>query len=222
MINSLLSNNCYLCNQDTDRFCCRPCMQDLINNQTHCIICAVPTTYSTVCGRCQKNKPIFANTFAPFSYQYPINQIICAAKYHSQPELFIELSRSFVNHLKKTQTELPQAIIPVPTHYSKQRLRGYNQATYLAQLIAKPLALPVISDAVIKHCPTTPQNQLKSKQRYKNVLNSFSLIKAINYQHISIVDDVMTTGATVNEVARLLYPSCPKISIWVIARTPHH
>lgn len=115
---------------------------------------------------------------------------------------------------------LPQAIMPIPLHSKRLRQRGFNQALELAKPLAKKLKLPLLSTHCKRHKATKVQSKLPAKKRSANTKDAFSLTQPISYSHIAIIDDVITTGNTVNEVSRLLKKAGVKnIEIWCIAKT---
>ena len=115
---------------------------------------------------------------------------------------------------------LPEYIIPVPLHPKRIRQRGYNQATLLAKPLSKALALPLDKFQVKRTRYTPAQSQLHKKARLKNMKNAFSCKKDLPYQHVAIVDDVMTTGSTLNTLAHCLKQNgVSRVDVWVIART---
>ncbi len=111
--------------------------------------------------------------------------------------------------------------MPVPLHKSRMRQRGFNQSIEISRVIAKRLKLPIEYKAVTRKKPTAAQTGLDAKQRQKNIKGAFELTGKINHKHILIVDDVITTGATVNELARLLKKNgVEQVGVLSIARAP--
>ena len=117
-----------------------------------------------------------------------------------------------------------QAVLPVPLHLKRLRHRGFNQALEIARPITRILALPIVNDAVYRRCDTQPQAEQPAAQRERNIRGAFELGKSVDYKHIAIVDDVMTSGHTVNEIAQLLRQAgVEQIEVWCVARAwPHH
>ena len=125
---------------------------------------------------------------------------------------------------KTNDLVLPQAIIPVPLHPSRQYERGFNQAEELARQIAKNLNCSLDIHLISRNLNNPKQSGLDARQRKKNVKGIFKLNKnQKTYQHVAIVDDVMSTGSTVNEISKLLKKAgVEKIDIWILARASHH
>jgi ComF family protein len=114
-----------------------------------------------------------------------------------------------------------ELIIPVPLHRKRLCERGYNQALELAHAMAKQLNVPIDMESCVRTRATAAQSELSSEQRQKNVRGVFSLRKPIAAKTVAIVDDVMTTGATVTELARVLRQSgVQEVQVWVCARAP--
>ena len=116
---------------------------------------------------------------------------------------------------------LPQLLIPVPLHGRRLRERGFNQAQELARILSARLSIPIDSHSLCRTRNTTAQSGLPKKERQRNIRNAFALTAKVASPHVAIIDDVMTTGLTVNEIAKILRASgVSEIEIWVFARTP--
>jgi ComF family protein len=115
--------------------------------------------------------------------------------------------------------QLPDCLIPVPLHKARYRERGFNQSIEIARTAGKALQIPVDVHSCIRHRDTPHQTQLTAKQRRKNMKNAFSIRQAIPARHIAIIDDVMTTGSTVHELAAVLKKAgVARVDVWVCAR----
>ncbi|MDQ7049195.1 MAG: ComF family protein [Enterobacterales bacterium] len=196
-----------------------------INN---CLVCGLPLTplelqassLSSPCGECLKNSPAFDHTVSIFHYQAPINRLITQLKYASQFRYLPLLSSYLVakiSHFYRQQS-LPQALVPVPLHPSKLKARGFNQSSLIAAELQKRLNIPILTSGVIRHKKTFPQSDLDAKQRQKNLKNAFQvLLKPPS--HIAIIDDVVTTGATASELAKVLrLAGAKQVDVWSLAR----
>lgn len=213
-----LPGACFFCLTKTSGTWCDECEQDFILNIARCPVCARNTIYNEVCGACLKRQPDFASTEILFNYQYPASHLIKSFKFNNRPEL----ARCFAEKLAKrliNKTMLPEMLLPVPLHKKRQRERGYNQSLEFAAQIAKCLGLKVNSSLCRRIKNTDPQSTLPMNIRRKNVKGAFCLNDARLPEHIAIVDDVITTGSTVNELAALLRKAgCQRIDVWAIAR----
>lgn len=146
--------------------------------------------------------------------------LIKKLKYQQKIHFASILSTLFIkkiNNLKNFQ--LPQAIIPIPMHSKRLKSRGFNQALELARIFASHYQIPLNYSCFIRHRYTDLQAEMNASKRQKNVQHAFLLKKPLPYSHIALVDDVMTTGSTVNEAARELKKSGVKrVDVWTIAR----
>ena len=171
-----------------------------------------------LCGRCLSRKSAFDETYAPFIHQGAIRHLINALKFEANYKNARLLGMLLAEYLKQT-AELPDLIIPVPLHKIRYRQRGFNQAIEIGRTVAKELQIPLDLNSCIRHHDTPHQSQLPAKKRVQNLKNCFSIIKPIQVQHIAILDDVMTTGSTVHELARVLKKvGISRVDVWVCAR----
>ena len=227
-LSRIISKQCLLCLSPTKNkyLLCTHCEKDLAKNTHHCIICAIPFTASQltekklVCGKCQKNPPHYTTSTIPHLYAPPLKQLITQLKFHGNLTYAPLLAQNFINSIKLRGNALPDCIIPVPLHYQRLRERGFNQALELARIIAKQLKIPFDYSLCRRNKATPFQSGLNAKQRKQNLRNAFSVTKPHSYTHVAIFDDVVTTGTTVNELARKLKESGVEIiEVWAIART---
>ena len=157
-----------------------------------------------VCGQCQSQPPFYDRVYSLFSYRQPVSGLIVGLKFHHRLPLARLLGRLMVDHLLNLLDSSPDIIIPVPLHPRRLSERGFNQAKELARPISKGLNIKICSDSVERFSNKPPQTTLSRKQRLKNTRGAFRVRDNLSKGHILIVDDVMTTGATVNELARIL------------------
>lgn len=217
------NNICVLCSlhQSRSRTCCKSCLNDLPWIQHSCYQCGIPLVSNALrCGQCLKTPPPYQRVYTACLYQFPIDQLISATKYQGRVEYIPLLTELF---LEKTQLDqIPDVLIPVPIHRQKMSQRLFNHTALMAKLLGKALDIPIDLKLLIKSTATPAQHQLSKKQRLKNLKGSFSLTRNHCYSHIAIIDDVMTTGSTLHEIATLLQAAhdC-RVDGWMIARTPH-
>lgn len=215
---------CLLCGgMSRDGLCCAPCNAELPRHtQPHCPRCALPTPHAEVCGRCLKHPPHFDYAVAAFSYSFPANQLIKALKFNEQ----LILVNFLADELALRVIQRPDFLLALPLHPLRLRARGFNQSQLLAQRISTKLGIPILSPGCLRTRDTAPQSSLPWKERDKNMRHAFSLAPQIEVagKHIAIVDDVMTTGASVGELAATLKQAgATKVGVCVVARTlPHH
>ena len=140
-------------------------------------------------------------------------------KYQARLELARALSGPLLELLEPARRAPPECLIPIPLHRDRQRRRGFNQAREIALILARALPLPVDDQLVRRHKPTAQQFDLRPEHRARNVKDAFSLVETMSYKNIAIVDDVLTTGATANELARLLKAhGAEQVQVWCLAR----
>jgi len=153
-----------------------------------------------------------------FAYANPIKQLVTQFKYQRQlavGALFAEILKPRV----RSASQHVDAILPVPLHFSRLRQRGFNQALELARPLAKMLELPLLASQISRQKNTLEQSSLHAKQRRNNLRNAFVIEQDIPYKSVAIVDDVMTTGSTVEELSRILKRNGVKyIEVWCVAR----
>jgi ComF family protein len=219
-----LPPTCLLCgNPGFNRLdLCEICYRHLPRNNQFCLQCgqimAVDLATSAHCGQCISSSPAFDETFAPFIYQDEIKYLITSLKFGADYKNARLLGQLLAQHLP-THVEKPELILPVPLHKSRYRERGFNQSIEIARTISKTMQIPIDLNSCQRQRNTTQQSALAAKQRKKNMKNAFVLKKPISAQHVVILDDVMTTGSTVNELAKVLKKAGVKrVDVWVCAR----
>lgn len=223
----LLPGCCLLCGKlsAVQQDLCPACRSRLPVNDHHCRNCAQPLPSSiplkSLCGRCQKKPPFFDHCFAPFRYQDELTSLHHDFKFHHKLAAGRLMAELMCERLAEPSSQLPQLLIPVPLHSRRLRERGFNQAQELARILSVRLSIPVDLHRLCRTRNTSAQSSLPKKERQQNIRNSFALTAKIDTPHVAIIDDVMTTGLTVNEITKILRASgVAKIETWVFARTP--
>lgn len=212
---------CVLCGDYGERrrdLCCG-CADDLPIVKAACVRCGAPLPMPGTCGRCQRRPPAFDRTAAVFHYVPPLDALIKRLKFNGDLTLARLLGELMADRLGESETELPEVIIPVPLHVRRLKERGFNQALELARPVAERLGVPLAWRQVVRIRATDPQADLPAKLRYRNIRGAFAVEPGFAAQHVAIVDDVMTTGYTVNELAATLRRAgVATVSVWVCAR----
>jgi ComF family protein len=223
----LLPGCCLLCGKLSEKpqDLCPACRSKLPFNDHHCRSCAQPLPSSiadgSLCGRCQKKPPFYDRCFAPFRYKDELTSLHHNFKFHHKLAAGRLMAELMCEQLVTPQRSLPSLLIPVPLHARRLRERGFNQAQELAHRLSAQLSIPVDSHSLCRTRNTSAQSSLPKKERQQNIRNAFALASKIDCNHVTIIDDVMTTGLTVNEIAKILRASgVSMIEIWVFARTP--
>jgi len=216
---------CLLCDHHVSyRPICDDCLSDLPGLSNPCRRCAIDlpvTSKYQYCKNCITQPPIIKRTVAAFNFLFPINLIIAQIKNEQYKIHLTWLAQALSNNInQQSDYLLPQALIPVPISKLKRFKKGYNQTDRLATCISQSLNIKVDGELVRKTRDTQAQAQLNAKERKTNLKKAFHVNKN-NYAHLAIVDDVMTTGATANEIATALKASgVGQVDLWVLARTP--
>jgi len=217
----LFPTQCALCGDygQRGRELCRGCERDLPLIEAACRQCGAPLPVPGQCGRCQRRPPAFTRTMAAFHYSSPVDALVKRLKFKGDLHLARLLGSLMADRLDASDTQLPDVIVPVPLHTRRLRERGFNQALELARPIAERMRLPLDWHHVIRSRATVPQSDLAAKLRSSNIKGAFSIAAGFTAQRVAIVDDVMTTGHTVNELALTLHRyGVADISVWLCAR----
>ncbi|MBU1425315.1 MAG: ComF family protein [Gammaproteobacteria bacterium] len=214
---------CLLCGASShDGLCCAACAADLPRlSAEHCPVCALPTLAGSLCGHCLKQPPPFDHTVAAFGYKFPLDKLIQALKYRDRLILVNFLAEALVQRI----TTQPDCIVALPLHAIRLRERGFNQSLLLAHQVSRRVGIPLLADACNRVRNTPPQSSLPWKERDKNMRQAFACKPGadVRGKHVAVVDDVMTSGASIGELARALKKAGAKeVSAWVAARTLPH
>lgn len=219
----LLPPRCVLCGQPSGSICiCAPCKMDLPWTGLHCRQCGLPlaSPKDEICGACIQKTPPFTHTVCPLQYQFPVDRLVRAFKFNRQHATGRVLSHLICEYAHSQDGAYPDMLIPVPLHNLRMITRGFNQSFELGTYVSKILDIPLLSTALRRHRNTEAQSGLSRKQRRKNVRGAFYWHAAIkSARHVALIDDVMTTGTTVSECARVLKKAGAKrVDVWVAAR----
>ncbi len=222
--NSVLPPTCILCNAYGHRGLdlCIDCYNALPRPKHFCSQCAAPlpedTSTASICGHCQTWPPAFDTTVACLSYQHTAQYLITQLKFNAQYKHARLLGLLLAERLSDATT-LPQAIIPVPLHPLRFRERQFNQCIEIGKVVSQQLKIPLLLDSCIRLRDTPQQANLTRKQRLRNLHQAFALNHSIALEHIALLDDVMTTGTTLHELAYVLKKNgVSRVDAWVCAR----
>lgn len=200
---------------------CSGCAGELPYNAAACARCALPLPNpAKLCGQCLQAPPSYDSAVSLFRYAYPADHLILRLKFQAQLHLARTLGELLAQHLKREIQTMPELIIPVPLHRTRLRERGFNQALEIARPIARGLGIPVDYKSCERVRKTPAQSLLPAAERRKNIKGAFRVTRPIAARHVAILDDVMTTGHTVQELAVTLRKAgVERIDVWVVART---
>ena len=225
-VQSLLPPSCVLCGgrgQPPDLDLCAACELELIANSPACERCGDPLAGNiggaVVCGACIRSKPHFHRTFCAFRYAYPLDHLVLALKFHGAVAPGRVLGTLLGRRLASSTTRaMPDGIVPMPLSDERFRERGYNQAIELGLPVSRILKVPLRTDLVVRHRHTREQAALTRKDRKKNVRGAFAVTGKVDNASIAILDDVVTTGSTANELAKVLVRAGARhIEVWAVA-----
>ena len=170
-------------------------------------------------GDCLADPPAFDATLAVFAYRFPFDQLIQSFKYSANLALTDFFAARLVETLHASQSTLADVVIPLPLARKRLSERGFNQAILIAQSVAQKLNIPLETTALVRVRETLPQTGLPWKQRHANVKGAFTCNTDLGGRHVALLDDVMTTGATLNEAAKQLKKNgAAHVTAWVMAR----
>jgi len=214
----LFGGSCFLCRGAAREVLCAECVAELPwLPAAVCPRCALASPSGAQCGRCLAQPPHYDATVAALGYRFPADVLVQALKFRGEVALAAPLA-SFLS--RKLSGETIDAVIPVPLSAARLRERGYNQAAEIAKRLGR-------GRLELELCERTrdgpPQMDLPFGERQRNVRGAFRVRRSLAGATVAVVDDVMTTGATLDEIARTLKAAgAARVVNWVVARTPPH
>lgn len=218
----LLPRHCLLClasAQGVDL--CAGCRKALSRCGNACERCGLPLGTGRRCARCLVRPPVYDALIAPYLYRPPLTTLIAGLKFEYRLSVAATLGALLAEHLVATQDVLPQCLVPVPLHPRRQRVRGFNQSLEIARVPARRLGLPLAPTLLKRRRDTPAQASLGgAAARRANVRGAFVVAGAlVPFEHVALVDDVVTTGATAAAAARALKRAgVERVSVWSVAR----
>lgn len=227
LLHGLFPPSCYLCldpGQPPAFELCPGCEGDLPRNHPACPGCAAPVPECGAwCAECRQRPRAFDAAFVPYRYEFPMAELIHRFKYRGQVALGRILGTLLARRLAERGPPRVDAVLPVPLHPAREARRGYNQAREIAGFVADALGLPLQAALARRIRHTEEQAALPAIVRASNVRGAFEVRGAVPPLRVAIVDDVLTTGATVEELARgLRAAGCRHIEVWAAARAAGH
>ena len=217
---------CAICHGWGDDRVCSTCRGRYAAPVARCGRCAlqVPETIA-VCGACLREPPPYDSTLAALAYAHPWDRLIAPFKFHAALDLAPALARCLVDAWTQHQLPHPGWLLPVPLSPQRQRERGYNQSWEIARRIGRMLACPADAQLLLRIKDTPHQVALPIERRAANVRGAFAIEPArraeLRGRKVTLVDDVLTTGATAAEITGVLRQAgASEVHLWVLARTP--
>lgn len=232
ILDCLLPRRCLLCRARSTSNLCTGCDADLPAIMEACARCGIALDFpwsagagdeplQGLCGKCITKPPPFDSTFAALHYEFPVTVLVQRFKFNRSLACGAVLSNRLLRALEGRNSEAREPvelIVPVPLHPLRQFRRVYNQAEVLARDIGRALRVPVSPRALRRTRRTPAQSGLSAKERRKNLRGAFAPRHEL-HGRVALVDDVMTTGATVGECTRALKRAgAESVSVWVAAR----
>ncbi|MGB9430554.1 MAG: ComF family protein [Gammaproteobacteria bacterium] len=218
---------CLLCGQPSHstRELCAACSRDLSWNRHACERCAAPlpeAAPNSWCGHCLKSAPVWDHAASPLLYAWPLDRLLQRFKFNGDLATGRLLGELLADYLAAGGTAKPDLLIPVPLHSARLRERGFNQALELARPVSRRLRLPVANDVCVRSKNTAVQSRLDAVERHRNLRNAFTSRSSLAGAQVAILDDVVTTGATVAALSETLKQAgAATIEVWSLARAAH-
>ena len=220
-------SQCAVCHDWGHQRVCALCVARFAPLLPRCRRCAIEVPASTsLCGACLTDPPPFERALAAVDYAHPWDGLITQFKFHSALDLAPALTQQLLDTFHRGSDPTPALLLPIPLSAQRLRERGYNQAWELARRLARALNCRTDASLLLRVKDTPHQLALAPDKRAGNVRAAFAVEPGRRAElagaTVTLVDDVMTTGATVSEAARvLLQAGAAQVQVWVVARTPH-
>jgi ComF family protein len=220
-LRAALPQACVLCAAASgDALLCGACAAAMPRAERACPRCALATPDAAACGRCLSQPPPFDAACAAWRYDFPADRLVRAFKYGGRLALAEPLARALADAVLVRSAPLPDCVCAVPLARLRQRHRGFNQAQEIARRVATRLRLPLRA-ALVRTRETPAQAQLPLRERTRHVRDAFRATQPLEGLAVAIVDDVMTSGATLAAAARAARAAgAVRVEAWVVARTP--
>ena len=230
LIELLLPAQCLICNlPSNNKLICEYCEKNILADRSYCLHCALPLNKDTdYCGDCLTKEYLFDQIHALGDYSKPLSTLIKQLKYQQQlvaGELLAQLLLKSIQ-LRYTQKELSQFdfLLAVPLHPKKLQQRGFNQAQIICDSLHQQLQIPILTNQVLRNKQTTAQEGLSISKRKANLRDAFIYNEhspeSLTGKNVVIVDDVVTTGATINSLCRVLQKTgVNSVTVFCICRT---
>ncbi|MEO8674855.1 MAG: ComF family protein [Casimicrobiaceae bacterium] len=220
-----MPQRCELCVARSGRdILCEACVAELPRLAAACPACALPASDGSVCGACLAHPPPWSRATAALVYAFPVDRLLQQLKYGGRLALADWAGAALAKAVRaslapRPAAEQPSQVVALPLARARQRERGFNQAREIAARAAHAVGLPLAAP-LVRIAGATPQAALAWKERASNVMGAFAVGGDVRGALIALVDDVMTTGATLAEAARtLMHAGAADVECWVVART---
>ncbi|APC09979.1 MULTISPECIES: phosphoribosyltransferase family protein [Providencia] len=219
---------CWLCHQSlklSHQGICSFCLKGLPKMPVSCSRCALPCELPiNECGRCLKSPPAWHQLITVTPYQAPLRKLIHCFKFNKQPQLAFSLARIFVlfwlTGYRHHQWQKPDLIMTIPLHRRRLWFRGFDHMALIGEILSRWLNIPYSQNSLLRSHDTLAQITLKREHRRANLKGAFTLETSVSGLHVAIIDDVITTGSTMNSAAKLLIcAGAHTVDAWSLCRT---
>jgi ComF family protein len=212
----LFGGSCYLCRGAAVSILCPECDADLPRLGAElCPRCALASPRGELCGRCLAHPPHYDATVAALAYAFPADALVHALKFRGELALSSLLGKLLADRIARAHVD---RVIAVPLTPARLRERGYNQSVEIARHV---MSAKLDLEACVRTRDTAPQMGLPFDERRRNVRGAFECTRQLLGERIAVVDDVMTTGATLDEIAGTLKRAgAASVVNWIVTRTP--
>jgi len=222
VLSLIAPERCLWCGtEDAEVGSCAGCRAELPWNQMACPSCAQPLPAIAICPRCLARPPAFDSAWCPFLREEPVRSGIAALKYRAEFRQLRTLGHLMGKRWRSRRAPRPDLLLPVPLSRRRLLLRGFNQALELACAVSREIGVAVDSHAA--RMVRVPADQIgqSAAQRRRNLRGAFVVDRDLRGRHVALIDDVMTTGATLDALARAARASgAVRIEAWALARSP--
>lgn len=221
----LVPTTCHLCGEsdahDVPNLC-PECRHQLPEIEQSCTICSQPVDDDTsICVSCIKQTPTYDNSTTVYEYKKPLDVLFNRLKHHRDITVASTFAHLLAEKILHANKPLPDMIVPIPLNWKRQLSRGFNQSQCIAMLVAGRIGVPVNTKVLTRMMNTASQQGLSRSERLKNLDRCFHADMSVRDKHIALLDDVVTTGATMEAAATALYlRGTASISAWSIAKVP--
>lgn len=200
-------------------FLCQSCQAALPRARPpRCPVCWQPQRQGDPCGRCREERPAFQGARSPYLYQGAAREAVHALKYSYLSALAQPMAQLMARYVEEEEAIEADLVVAVPLYARRQRLRGYNQSVLLARELSRLCGLPLAERGLARRRNTPPQaRSADAEARKRNVADAFIADgRWVEGRRVLLIDDVMTTGATVDACARALHEA-GAASVWALS-----
>ena len=200
---------------------CRNCWQKLpFIRDPQCLSCTRTPTHPSNCVQFQHRPPVYHDAIVPLAYDNPVNELLWALKHRQHLSSARPIAGVMVDAVVTLRQKRPDMLYAVPMTSRTRRKRGLNQSIFIVRFISRGLGIPLCAALLRKIRHTDQQSALSAKNRQSNLDNPFACRRRLDGRHVALIDDILTTGATANEIRKILKaPGAVRVDLSACART---